>query len=141
MADRAGDAIFIELAIDGGAFRECSREQRDWVMAAFTVSRVFDPLFRCEQCGVFDVPRSAEGVSVSGLAPFGVCLLMAVTAVFGGREGFRVDELTSVRRCIRRQEWFVLSESKIVVLFDRLGVDLPLSGSCHGVGGVGSVPL
>jgi hypothetical protein len=70
---------------------------------------------------------------VSRLAPFGVRFLMAVTTVFGRREGFRIYKLTSICSRIRRQEGFVLAKSKIVVLFDRLGVNLPLSGGIHGV--------
>ena len=71
------------------------------------------------------------------LTPFGVRFLMAVTTVFGGWEGFRVDKLSGVCGRVRRQEGFVLAKSKIVVLFDRLGINLPLSGSGYGVRGAG----
>src|SRR5271170_4228722 len=66
---------------------------------------------------------------------------MAVTAVFGGRESFWVDELTSVCSCVRRQKGFVLAESKIVVLFDRLCINLSLSRCCYGVRGASSILL
>ena len=78
---------------------------------------------------------------MSRLAPFGVRFLMAVAAVLGGREGFRVDKLSGICSRIGRQEGFVLAKSKIVVLFDRLGIDLPLSRGGYGVRGASSVLL
>ena len=138
VTDRAGDAVFIELAVDGRALGDGSGDQRSRVMAALAVTGELDAFLRNQEVDVLRVPRGAEGVGVGGLAPFGVGFLVAVAAVLRGGEGFGVDELAGVGGGERGEEGLIGAEAVVVVLGYRLGVDLALLGGGGVVLGVGT---
>ncbi len=100
---------------------------------------VFDAFFGRQQACVPDVPGGAKGVGMSGLAPFGVRFLMAVSTLFGSGEGFGIYELAGVCGGVRRQEGLIGAESEVVMFFDCFGVDRPLGRRGDDIRGVGSV--
>ena len=104
-------------------------------MTAFAMARVLDALFSDEHVDVLQVPGLAKAVGVNGLAPLVVGLLVAVTAVFGGEDIARIDELAVDCHRVRGKEGGFLAEG--VVVAEGYGVvELGGRASDMDVGGV-----
>jgi hypothetical protein len=99
-------------------------------MAALAVAGEVDALLGVQQVHVAQIVGHAVGVGVGGLAPFGVRLLVAVTAVLRGGKELRIDELTGRGLHVRRQEELVRPEP-VGVSLGGLGV---VRGAGFGVG-------
>src|ERR1700744_3851496 len=94
---------------------------------------IFDAFFGRQQPCISYVPGGAKGVGVSGLAPFGVGFLVAVTTVFGSGKSLGIDELAGVGGCVGWQEGLISTESKVVMLFDCFGINLSLGRRGDGI--------
>ena len=128
VAHRAGDAVGIEAAIDRRTRGQRAGSERDGIVATLAMTRVFDAARADQKIDVLHVPGIAEGIGVHGLPPLRIGLLMAVSAIVGREEVFRVNKLAGIGGGIRRQKRLIGGEGKPIVFGHALGVDSPGRG-------------
>src|SRR5262249_37644080 len=82
----AGDTVFVKGALQSRIPGEGAGKQGNWVVTAFAVARVLDPLLLDQHIDVLSIERRAEGIAMRRLPPLPVCFLVALGAILGCRE-------------------------------------------------------
>lgn len=121
MASDAGNAVFIERALDLGILRERTGEKRRGVMTRFAVTRELNSSLRLQVLYVLLVERLAKRIAMRRLSPLRVRIGVTGAATSRGDKFFGHDKGSGYRRRIARRKR-IWPKLEVVSLGDDGGV-------------------